>query len=62
MSDTDAQTTVTVQSYQRPGRQRRWSYVVDQPGFAAYVSPYRYGSAEAAQRAGEADAAVLEAP
>ncbi len=44
---------VTTQSYQRPGRSERWSYVLHLPGGELFVSPYRYGSSGTALGAGE---------
>jgi len=49
--------TVHVQKWERGERLPRWAYVVSEPGEPLYVSPYRYQSALAAQRAGERDAA-----
>lgn len=42
--------------YPEPHQVVRWAYVVEHPGFWPNPSAYRYGSEEAALRAGHKDA------
>ena len=48
--------TVAVQVEVRKGHPVRYGYVIREPGQPDYMSSCRWSSAEAAQKAGEADA------
>ena len=47
---------VRAQSGARPGRSRRFGYVITDPTGMIFVSPFRYGSEATALTAGHADA------
>lgn len=47
--------SVTTQWQQRPGRDKRWAYVIHTEGEHPFVSGYRYRSEASALSAGKAD-------